>query len=200
MKARVKPINLAAIEVKGLLAGKRTQLRRALKVQPFKEKGAWNVFFSPRDGGHVRYRDERALMRGYTSMLLPRCHKPGTVLWVREAWGVQAPTNGVIHYAYRADGNDTVELVDGWRAPHLMPLEAVRLYLQVVATRLQRISRIDDAGVAAEGCTSRAHFQAQWNLSQEQLGNGQGHTGIFSFKEDPVVVNYAVKLLQETPP
>lgn len=173
---RTRPLTLHAREVRGLLDGTITQLRRPVTwaasdhglsrdtLHDLDNATADPGFPDPADGG---------FRRGYLHVPVAhpddgwdhvRSHRvycrdrPGDMIWCREAW-----TSGAV--VHRGDGTCFVYKADGewagrtlacrWRSPATMPRHASRLTLEVLAVHPQRADKITDAdGIA---CGAR-HF------------------------------------------
>jgi hypothetical protein len=186
-----KPIIFSAAMVNALLAGRKTQTRRVLKVQP-PEPCEFAGFYSVPLSGAFQCR-----FQGDTTIYTQRLpYAPGDRLWVREHWRTAdayddlspSQMGGEEPVIYLAD--DTLETW-GWRndfvpgrfrqAMH-MPRWASRLTLTVTDVRVQRLTEISAADSIAEGvqcgtcefmnasaCNGRgcfasiAAFQSLWN-------------------------------------
>ena len=179
-----KPIIFSAPMVNALLAGRKTQTRRVLKVQP-PEPCEFAGFYSVPLSGAFQCR-----FQGDTTIYTQRLpYAPGDRLWVRETWTARMTHGWTISDArsrmfdeeilYRADGHDSL---DGWWSSIHMPREFSRLTLTVTDVRVQRLGEISAADSIAEGvqcgtcefmntsaCNGRgcfasiAAFQALWN-------------------------------------
>lgn len=144
-----RPIIFSGPEVLAILAGRKTQTRRIVKLNPADVK---------------RWKDEPN----------PAWEKecpfhPLTRLWVREAW-LEYPWVGPdnkewMEVAYRADGEDSYPRRDGdrWRSPLHMPRRLSRITLKVTDVRVQRLSEIDSADVIAEGFDCFRDFADTWD-------------------------------------
>ena len=164
-----RPIAFAAPMVRALLAGRKTQTRRAITPQP-----------------------SRATRNGKP----PACRwgAVGDRLWVRERFAyraqlddVNAAPDGAIIYA--ADG-DAARLNGSraWRQSRYMPRSASRILLEITACRAQRLHRITRADALAEGFDDAsghlfddpvAWFRDLW----DQLNAG----GAFEWRANPWV-------------
>lgn len=153
-----RPIILKAHEVRGILDGRQTQLRRILKPQPVVHPAppcnpSYNVVYGAhmwKDGG-----------KPHPVMVIECCPfgQPGERLWVRETWGEVADKeydpNGVFYevkgfdIAYRADRERGTWA--GWKSPVAMPRWASRILLEIVSVRVERLQDISDADCIAEG-------------------------------------------------
>lgn len=152
-----RPILFSAPMVRALLAGVKSQTRRAVKGWPL-EWLSPPVSFTPE---YVAHPDNKACPYG----------QPGDRLWVREAWGVadkwlhDCETDPPRCIAYRADlaarNFDPVYDVDTsswafgphmkWRPSIHMPRWASRITLEVTGVRVERLQDISEADAIAEG-------------------------------------------------
>lgn len=128
-----RPILFSAPMVRALLAGTKTQTRRALN-----ERHLWHFIEGQGDLGICPY------------------GQPGDRLWVREAC-MSDPDRFTI---YRADWErynvcDTMR----WRPSIHMPRWASRLTLTVTAVRVERLQEISCADAIAEGIAPAANSQ-----------------------------------------
>jgi hypothetical protein len=89
---RELPILFSGPMVRALLAGRKTQTRRLVPVQPYHEDeyGLWHVLYPWGEGGHGIYESEQEMRAEYDRLLLTRGSRrygePGDLLWVRETW------------------------------------------------------------------------------------------------------------------
>lgn len=171
VKAKSRPILFSAEMVRALLAGLKSQTRRAIKPQPTVDQGwegepGWALDWdkAPDDAGSLTP-EELALLSPYG--------KPGDTLWVRETcqiygfWAVAGKTptgktklrfvehhDKLVEYAndkqQEAERNGTT----GWvtRPSILMPRWASRILLEVVSVRVELLNEITEADALAEGC------------------------------------------------
>jgi len=132
-----RPILFSAPMVRALLAGTKTQTRRAIKV--------------PSVAPWTQHED------GYWSGAgtgLIRCPygQPGDRLWVRETWCDDwKESRGIV---YRADGDLVAEMFDAgctWRPSIHMPRELSRITLEITDVRVERLQEISEADAKAEG-------------------------------------------------
>jgi len=158
-----------AESMRAILAGRKTQTRRAIKGC---REGDW-PFALPR-GQPV---DRIAWQGGYST---PLPYRVGTVYYARESL---EPVGW--HTAYRSDGSRV--MVDGnpvgWHpnwplrptSSFAMPRWAARVFLRIVDVRVQRLCQISDADVLAEGIHDPTHclLRGLWIARWEQV-NGKG--------------------------
>lgn len=189
-----RPINLTADEVRAVLAGRKTQMRRVIKWKP--RPFGYNLSASAVELGHYMTGQPdsgwvlRSLGAGecWNDRTYPfKCpYFPGQRLWVREAYLItdSAPyddgkTDVVI--VYRADG-DTKD--DRWSSSVHMPRWASRITLEVTDVRIQRVQDITEADAESEGVTGddaligqisnpfRTAFADIWNSINLKRGHG----------------------------
>lgn len=141
-----RPILFSAPMVRAILAGTKTQTRRAVKGWPLE----WleSAHFTPE---YVALPENYASPYGFA----------GDGLWVRETWA-RDDEDGTL--MYRADlGRDVC--ADAWEQGRLegvpsyrwrpsihMPRQASRMTLEVTGVRVERLQDISEADAQAEGC------------------------------------------------
>jgi len=154
-----RPVIFSAPMVRALLAGRKTQTRRILKLQP--------IPFAVDDRGtlcevgclHAEgdRRPRVTLGRVVTRQELP--YAVGDRLYVREAW---APLDALTHNDpgaqaladrgfYKADESTVDGEISRWRPSIHMPRWASRLTLMVTDVRVERLQDISERDAAAEG-------------------------------------------------
>ena len=187
--SRERPIIFSGAMVRAILRGDKTQTRRVAKLTP-----AGHVK-EPR--GHRRWHPD-----GPEADAACPYGKPGDVLWVRET--LHPTCEG---FDYAADGTECLDLdeatdeqVELWArrcdpdpltarsVPSIhMPRWAARLFLPVVAVRVERLQEITPSGAIAEGirpsCNSmtidcdsdnpRDDFAGLWDALQAQRPAGK---------------------------
>lgn len=137
-----RPILFSAPMVRALLAGTKTQTRRAAKLTA----GA----HVKEPGGHRRWHPadpEATLACPYG--------QPGDLLWVRETWH---DASSSLHSCalYRADGIDLHW--DKWTPSIHMPRWASRITLEITRVRIERLQGISEADAKAEGIERATDF------------------------------------------
>lgn len=163
-KAKERPLLFSAPMVRAILEGRKTQTRRALKIQPLdilpmkgKKKGIeW-----------IGLKEREPEPRG----LVFRCRYgvPGDRLWVRESFADLLGT-GIEHrvsngrpqrYAYAADtkpgsygDQSRKDYGVKWTPSIHMPRNACRIVLQLTGVRIERLQDISESDAAAEGVES----------------------------------------------
>lgn len=159
-----RPILFSGEMVRALLAGTKTQTRRAVKHQPgpscLIEEGfegespfVYSALYGDGPGHDVH--------EARTPCVCPY-GQPGDRLWVREAWRTTGdagradylPPRDLQPYKvwYEADGAAPAdECVGKFRQSMFMPRWASRITLEVTAVRVQRLQDISGDDAAAEG-------------------------------------------------
>lgn len=168
-----RPILFSGPMVRALLAGTKTQTRRAIRPQPHEDYGALECgLYHPtvidrhgdeQPGAEIFGAWTRDGEQGW------RCPygQPGERLWVRESWmdlrgtGVEARdphTRRLTRYAFAADTppgsyGDQCRKDYGlkWRPSIHMPRSVCRIELEVTAVRVERLWAISEADSQAEG-------------------------------------------------
>lgn len=140
-----RPILFSGPMVRAILAGKKTQTRRAFSAQVRLKR------FTP----DIQY----AVENGEVEAANYTCPygRPGDRLWVKETWATteQAGDHAAdAHAVYRATDPDW-ETMDGWKwKPSIfMPRWASRITLEIVSVRVERLQEISDSDAMAEGVT-----------------------------------------------
>jgi hypothetical protein len=148
-----RPILFSGEMVRAILAGKKTQTRRVVKLdvsnffdppncQDDKDAG-WPIT-TTREGDTVK-----------AATLCPH-GQPGDRLWVRETWGHNGCGNCPIHY--RADEpewkNESLNPNAKWHPSIFMPRCASRILLEITAVRCERLQEITREDASAEGVVS----------------------------------------------
>lgn len=159
-----RPILFSAPMVRAILAGTKTQTRRALRDQP-----CMLPYFNR---GHLSIRVRGAVYQAFSPNFPPvRCPygQPGDRLWVRETW-LDLQGTGV-EYRDRdgrlqrcAYGADTPPGSHGdearkdyglkWRPSIHMPRWANRITLEITGVRVERLQDISEADAISEGIES----------------------------------------------
>ena len=170
-----RPILFSGPMVRALLAGRKTQTRRVVRLDGNSD-----------DFGFVRWQDgypdgARPVFDICGEVFSRRCPygQAGDRLWVRETWqcvspgplrdwpgiGDQRPRK-VSHLnrscvtIYRADGEMPGD--ERWQPSIHMPRWASRLTLEITGVRVERLHDISEADAIAEGCDSADGFRELW--------------------------------------
>lgn len=193
MSVRERPIIMQAESVRAILAGRKTQTRRAYKPR---NPEPWEL--PPGEG----YKDDGTswpmYQDTYGDFHPVRCPygAPGDRLWVREAWRPWFDESEYAVVQYRADGAtrkpEGLDVATGWnfahecddatdespwRSPLFMPRWASRLTLEVVEVRVQRVQDISGEDAVAEGAAGfgglqvpKVAFAAGWDSLNAKRG------------------------------
>lgn len=176
MITRERPILFSGEMVRAMLAGHKTQTRRALKTQPLDvvpfegdEAGRKWVSLMQRDPNHG-------------GVFKCRYGVPGGQLWVRETWRQTES-----HIEYRADMNNDGP-ADGsadlesirWRPSIYMPRALSRITLMITDLRVERVQDISDYDCHCEGVTLttndgenyRDDYKSLWDSINAKRGYG----------------------------
>lgn len=172
---RTRPISLTAQEVRDVLDGRKSQMRRPC-MEAFADREWANAVFPARDRGWIAWflgdQKQRADLAQFTKEAYPegfRCRlgEVGDRLWAQEVWGIAAASGYRVDPClnYRADkGQRPVNPAvippnfyfhDRWRGSSSMPRWASRLMLEIVSIRVERLQDITEADAVAEGMTDR---------------------------------------------
>lgn len=168
-----RPIAFAAPMVRAVLAGRKTQTRRAIMPQP------------------KRGDDARVCRYG----------APGDRLWVRERFAYRAqladrnaPTEGQVIYA----ADPSAAPFNGsraWRQSRYMPRDASRILLEITRCRVERINQISRADAIAEGFDPSTHLFDDPLAWFHDLWDRLGSDGRLSWDANPWVWVIEFKLL-----
>lgn len=180
-----RPILFSAPMIRAILAGTKTQTRRAVKPQPTHPHfgGRLPFMLLPDDEGEGLYLHSSCLGQAI------RCRygRPGDRLYVRETWAVphrydhlgpsNIPTLGVpTHYAATEDRGGQL-----WRPSIHMPRWASRITLEVTGVCVERLADISDADAIAEGIGSRkvSENESRWlnYMAPDDAGKAEGTYG-----------------------
>ncbi|CUJ80189.1 MULTISPECIES: hypothetical protein [Achromobacter] len=167
---RERPILFSGPMVRAILAGDKTQTRRAVKLPHTNPLGQWEP--TTVGGLGVRFSDgtpapeQPAIWHTRTGdALLCPYGQPGDRLWVRETWQHAnhpfGPYQDHTPVFYRADYLDDPHGPDGelsaegryreWRPSIHMPRAACRLLLDIARVRVERLQAINHMDAIAEG-------------------------------------------------
>lgn len=163
---RERGILFSAPMVLALLAGRKTQTRRALKVQP--------LDILPMKGKSKRVEWVCLMERGETidknrgAVIRSRFGVPGDRLWVKETWCTEKrfnrrkpsrlPKTARVHYL--ADGPKPA-WAGRTRSSMFMPRWVSRLTLELTDVRVERLQDISEADAIAEGV--EPHIYEAWS-------------------------------------
>jgi hypothetical protein len=175
-----RPILFNGAMVRAILAGRKTQTRRAIKPQPADDI-APHVFPNAAVQG---WRSSLRHAYGATTSHFCPFGQPGDRLWVRETWGL-VPSSayrasvGVDQTVNPAQPHDAAIYREGfdrasggirWRPSIHMPRWASRLTLTITDVRVERLQRISEADARAEG-VSLANGLTSGHLSSAEVAS-----------------------------
>lgn len=172
---RERPLRAYAHEVRAILEGRQTQLRRVVKLPHANPLGQWEPFLF---GGQGCRDSKGREISGQMTMSHSRTGEvigcpygvPGDLLWVRETTHRRPMLNLLTGEplapkydggAYSADDEDVLtpdEFDIRWWYPRKvcpaihMPRWASRITLEVTGVRVERLQDISEADAVAEGC------------------------------------------------
>lgn len=144
-----RPILFSAPMVQAILAGNKTQTRRAIKW-PLMDKTQWFEL-------DASYGIELANPSSPIDHLCPY-GQIGDQLWVRETFSASYKTEehcrkyGEIHYRADCDKFREEMLSLSWTPSIHMPRWASRIQLQITNIRVERLQDISESDALAEGC------------------------------------------------
>ena len=171
MKPKEKPIIFSAPMINAILDGRKTQTRRLIKPQPSQEGMQFSTIIcdaNKRKEG--RHRWVKVAENGYDIVARDEqtfnCpHPTGSVMWVRETWGVSWRAGDYVMVQYKVVGEKEIQLTDwdgeleqairamnyGWRPSIHMPRWASRIDLLGKNVRVERLKDITEKDAIAEG-------------------------------------------------
>lgn len=148
-----RPLRCKGWEVRAILAGRKTQMRRVVKIP----------VFHPLLDRHIEWYDLSRIINE-----LPKCcpyGQPGERLWCKETY---AAANSGFHessyVAYKADrmfdGCKPGDISWKWQPSIHMPRWASRITLEITGVRVERLNDISEEDAIAEGIDKR---ESPWN-------------------------------------
>ena len=161
-KNNYKPILFNTVMVQAILAGNKTQTRRLLTPQPYKEDD-WlcdtneepiklaTFIRHPKKGKYD------GIFLGDAPKLWPAKYQVGDILWVRETWKVSPEQCTWLKYSYKADYPTVLSELGKWKPSIHMPREAARIFLKITNVRCERIAEISCKDCKKEGVTYHKH-------------------------------------------
>jgi hypothetical protein len=169
VQVKERPILFSGAMIQALLAGTKTQTRRALKPQPTMDPAnvktvngdydlGCGLYFVADELGPFAKQADRDLHPWYDDFIRCPYGKPGDRLWVRETHAFFSPEVSLLEggrYVYRADASPLTEAAvarySKWKPSIHMPRVASRLLLEVVSIRIEQLRSISVADAVAEG-------------------------------------------------
>lgn len=147
---RERPILFSAPMVLALLAGTKTQTRRAFNARTIKLMDA-----AAGIGEISDFIGNGCLHPNDSSYVVDFCPygKVGDKLWCRETWCHAETPEGSPTFAFRADNWTESPSADGkWKPSIFMPRKASRITLEITEVRVQKLRDISGEDALAEGC------------------------------------------------
>lgn len=135
----VRPILFSGPMIRAIIAGRKWQTRRVIKLQP----DVPDQFVKTGSGGCVLLNPAHANPSEGAREISCPYGRPGDWLWVRETWAPYG--QGAV---YAADEN---AMASRWRPSIHMPRKLSRLSLRISAIGIERIQDITEAEAKAEG-------------------------------------------------
>ena len=172
----MKGIIMQPDSVRAILAGRKTQTRRLVKIPRWSGNDEEiELHYEPKFGDHWP-----CVIAESSGCLapIPTRYRVGEVLYIKESWGIGGARLVDPCLNYRADGaqhpmiacadfdwhvpaqgdrllgiNDKTLLAvkDGWRSAMYMPEWASRIHLEITEVRCQRVQEITEEDAEAEG-------------------------------------------------
>ena len=180
-----RPIIFDGESVRAILAGTKTQTRRAMKPQQ-----PTDVVSVSAHGGVISWTDARGKLHvgGRTCP----CGAPGDLLWVRETFAPRYFDNGAP--GYMADWTDVAaDYVPKpkWKPSIHMPRALSRISLRVTSVRVERVQDISEADAIAEGIYAELQnvapsaYAARWDSINAKRGfpwSSNPHVWVVAFE------------------
>lgn len=191
----MKPIIFSTTEVKEILNGNKVQFRKPvknLKIEEYKailKSGAKYTRYTLTNRNRDGIEDEDFCFDGLITniernkdILAYAPYRTGDILYVKESWADHWLPDGFCkdRYVYKTDGvpqcgyygNDEQCKIGVWSSPVIMPKEAARIFLKVTDVRVQKLQKITDSEVIAEGVNKFIQFVSLWNKTYGRQGHG----------------------------
>lgn len=207
-----RPIILKAHEVRGILDGRQTQLRRIMKPQPLEWKARIIDIGRPvYDEETCEWGQEETVWDSAITEPLRDVWHPlkcpfgqvGGRLWAKETWQMSGllwrkpasyakyAANGGLHYR-ATDKGEWQSYWGGWRSASQMPRPASRILLEIVSVRVERLMDISEDDARANGHPVTWDGKP-YDPPPREVDSWQGY-GCYSFSLSPLVADYAKKL------
>lgn len=171
-----RPILFSGAMVRAILAGRKTQTRRVVKLRDssLPDESSVATF---EDGSFDKFMDFTKSSPYWEPVVCPY-GMPGDRLWVREThfearkWRHAPLFAAAPDFIYRADYEyrDELRSVIGchhWRPSIFMPREASRITLEIVSVRVERLQEISEADAVAEGIERDAAEFKNYNVKDK---------------------------------
>lgn len=177
-----KPVLFNGDMVLGILDGRKTVTRRAIKPQPTNDiqcplgycvDGGRNEIGKFAFGSHAS---------GGKMIFCKPPYRPGDILYVRETWSdhyvPDEEGKAKLEYCYKADGTDIKgECLPGennrWYPSIHMPKKAARIFLKVTDVRVERLQDITEYQIVAEGTPYDKEDYEQWRRGDKVTHNAE---------------------------
>jgi len=171
MKIKERPILFSAPMIQAILAGRKTQTRRALRVQPpINNKPIMPLYTMEPIPAVTEVSFHEIHENGVpycSSISRAKCPygKVGDQLWVRETFGTKIRNvGGTPHesFTYKADNPDEIQFYDcngngfpvKWVPSIHMPRSASRIQLEITSIRVEQLLSISESDCVKEGIGS----------------------------------------------
>ncbi len=156
MTPRELPILFTGWSVRRILAGEKTQTRRAMDPQPWIDRYDGSLQWGKGSSSCGYLASDAHAGQAHPDWALKAPYQPGDLLYVRETWGLwdTEPKDGPVGATvfYRATDGDRHDLRHQlWRPSIHMPKWAARLWLRVLDVRAERVQEISGEDCREEG-------------------------------------------------
>jgi hypothetical protein len=151
-----RPIIFNSDEVRGIIDGRKTMMRRVIKPQPF-EIPYRDCYGNEESACFWRYGEER---EDWPTPKDCPFGQPGDRLWVKETH-IAYEQYHVQYFADSLDHSRDKEYGVTWASPVRMPRWASRITLEIINVHVERLQDISEEEVRAEG------FDASWLIWHE---------------------------------
>lgn len=153
-----RPILFSGAMVRALLAGTKTQTRRAIKLQTGRTFDERALVGAIQEWRPVFDKVAQATVGNRAALIRCPYGVRGNRLWVRETWAYHVHAQAALRdedgpWVYAADGAAALQmrLCDRWRPSIHMSRVASRMTLEVTGVRVERLQDISAVDAIAEG-------------------------------------------------
>lgn len=201
-----RPILFSGAMVRALLAGTKTQTRRAVKSVELARGEAMGVRVAPGTFCYIDFDGVPGLswrpFGGSPTVPYPpekvaaACPygAPGDRLWVRETWAKAGEVGDSVEY--RADNGDPTN--GRWRPSIHMPRRVSRLTLEVTDVRVERLQDISESDSQAEGVEATT-LPEEWHAVRLMHGHNEA-IAFPSLPSDATISDLGLRSLCHVPP
>lgn len=182
-QAKERPILFSGAMVRAILAGRKTQTRRAVKPQPTHFLGGPGI---TDDRGNPFPRSPAIEDGDYSRVITCPYGQPGDRLWVRETWCPIYPQDphyngghpiGIDYKASHSRESHQWRVMDDlgtrrWKPSIHMPRWASRIALEITGVRVERLQDISPDDSIAEGA---------WKIEDRELA--RGHEAVAAYRQ-----------------